>query len=271
MGKTGQREERRGAVAMSLVTAEQDDAGVRVLKLNRPEKRNALNTALLHALAADLERSAVDSTVRCVILAGDERAFSAGADIHEMEAGGPGVFLNAAREAAWKAIEQFPKPLVAAVEGVALGSGNELVLLADFVVAGDAALFGQPETAIGGMPGDGGTQRLIRVIGKGAAMQMILSGKPINAADAYRLRLVTRLCAAGTALGNAREIAHDIAAAAPLAVQKAKKSLLAAFELPLSAGLAAERRAMLELIKTFDRNEGLAALAEKRKPRFEGR
>jgi enoyl-CoA hydratase len=174
------------------------------------------------------------------------------------------------REAAWHAIESFSKPLIVAVEGVALGGGNELVLLADIVVAGQSARFGQPEVAIGGMPGDGGTQRLIRTVGKGAAMQMILTGKAISAADAYRLGLVTRLCPMGSAVAEARIIASEIAAAAPLAVRNAKQALLAAFELPLADGLKAERRAMLELIETFDREEGMTAFAEKRKPRFQG-
>jgi enoyl-CoA hydratase len=256
---------------MSLVLAEQDNVGVRLLTLNRPEKRNALSVALLEALAEDLRRSEQDPTVRCIILAGDARAFSAGADIHEMREGGIAVFMSPSRDAAWKVIESFGKPLIAAVEGVALGGGNELVLLADIVVAGKGAHFGQPETAIGGMPGDGGTQRLIRSVGKGVAMQMILSGKPIDAADAYRLGLVTRLCPTGNAVAEARIIASDIAAAAPLAVRNAKRSLLAAFELPLSMGLKAERRAMLDLVATFDREEGMAAFAEKRRPRFQGR
>jgi enoyl-CoA hydratase len=256
---------------MSLVLTEQDLVGVRLLTLNRPDKRNALSVALLEALAVDLRRSEQDAAVRCVILAGDERAFSAGADIHEMREGGAEVFVSPSRDAAWKVIESFSKPLVAAVEGVALGGGNELVMLADIVVAGENARFGQPEVAIGGMPGDGGTQRLIRSIGKGAAMQMILTGKPLAAGDAYRLGLVTRLCAAGDAIAEARVIARDIAASAPLAVCKAKQALLATFELPLSGGLKAERRSMLDLVATFDRAEGMAAFAEKRRPRFEGR
>ena len=183
----------------------------------------------------------------------------------------PRFLRVSSREAAWKTIESFSKPLIAAVEGVALGGGNELVLLADIVVAGESARFGQPEAAIGGMPGDGGTQRLIRSVGKGAAMQMILTGKPISAADAYRLGLVTRLCSPGNAVAEARIIASEIAAAAPLAVRNAKQCLLAAFELPLAEGLKAERRAMLELVETFDREEGMAAFADKRKPRFQGR
>jgi len=255
---------------VSLVLIDQDDHGVRVITLNRPEKHNALSIALLQALAADLERSALDESVRCVILAGDPRAFSSGADVGEMRAGGVAVFESPERERAWQTIVHFKKPLIAAVEGAALGSGNELVLLADIVVAGAAAYFGQPETAIGGMPGDGATQRLIRIVGKGAAMQMILTGKPVNAVAAYRLGLVTRLVPTNRALDEARALARDIAAAAPLAVQKAKAALLATFELPLSAGLKAERRAMLELVDTFDRKEGLAAFAEKRNPRFEG-
>ena len=256
---------------MNVLLAEQDAAGVRLLTLNRPDKRNALNVELLEALAQDLRRSEQQATVRCIIIAGDEHAFSAGADIHEMRERGPALFASPLRETAWHAIESFSKPLIAAVEGVALGGGNELVLLADIVVAGQSARFGQPEAAIGGMPGDGGTQRLIRSVGKGAAMQMILTGKAISAADAYRLGLVTRLCPMGNAVAEARIIASEIAAAAPLAVRNAKQALLTAFELPLAEGLKAERRAMLELVETFDREEGMAAFTEKRKPRFEGR
>lgn len=256
---------------MNVLLAEQDDAGVRVLTLNRSDKRNALDVELLEALAQDFRRSEQDPTVRCIIIAGDEHAFSAGADIHEMRERGPALFASPVRDAAWHAIESFSKPLIAAVEGVALGGGNELVLLADIVVAGESARFGQPEAAIGGMPGDGGTQRLIRSVGKGAAMHMILTGKPISAPDAYRLGLVTRLCPTGNALAEARIVAGEIAAAAPVAVKNAKQALLAAFELPLAEGLKAERRAMLALVGTFDREEGMAAFAEKRKPRFQGR
>ena len=235
-----------------------------LLTLQRPNRRNAIDTALLQELAAAIERAAADDTVSCVVITGDERAFSAGADIHEMRKGGLAVLENPARAKAWRTLEHFAKPLIAAVNGVALGSGNELALLCDIVVAGETATFGQPEVRLGGMPGDGGTQRLIRAVGKPMAMQMILTGTPIGARAASQCGLVAEVAPPERTVARAVEIAAQIAAAPPRAVQAAKRCVLQAFEQPLSKGLRFERREMLALAATPERARGLAAFANRK-------
>ena len=237
--------------------------GVLLIALSRPHRRNALDSALLNDLAAALGRAVADNAVRCVIITGDDRAFSSGADIHEMREGGLAVLQHRQRLDSWAAIEHFPKPLLAAVNGVALGGGNELVLLCDIAIAGESAWFGQPEVQLGGMPGDGGTQRLIRAVGKSVAMQMILTGKPIGARAALAIGLVAEVTPDDRTVARAIEIALEIAAASPYAVQSAKKAILQAFELPLAEGLRYERRAMWALAGTPERAAGLAAFADK--------
>jgi enoyl-CoA hydratase/carnithine racemase len=231
--------------------------GVRLLTLRRPQRRNALDVALITDIGAALNRAARDKGIGCVVITGDEIAFCAGADIHEMRAGGLAVLRSAKRARAWRAIERFPKPLLAAVDGVALGSGIELALACDIVIAGRGAKFGHPEVPLGGMPGDGGTQRLPRAIGKSMAMQMILTGVPVDADTAHRHGLVAEVVTAGRATHRAIELAAAIAAHPPAAVAAAKRAVLAAFELPLSRGLAGERRAMVALAATPERNAGL--------------
>ena len=190
-----------------LLLVDEAAPGIRVLTLDRPDKCNALSTALLAAVAARCRAAAVDTSVRCVVIAAAGPAFCAGADIAEMRDGGPHAVGERERQRQWAVIEQFPKPFIAAVEGPAFGGGNELAMLADIVVAGPNARFGQPEVGIGGMPGDGGTQRLVRAVGKGLAMQMILTGKPIDASTALHSGLVSECVQAGSALARAMEIA----------------------------------------------------------------
>lgn len=254
----------------SLVVIEQPYQAVQVVILNRPEKRNALSTALLAALSRALDQAARDAGVRCAVLAARGPAFSAGADIGEMAEGGLDVLQNPQRARSWSGIERFPKPLIAAVEGPALGAGNELVLLADIVVAGESARFGQPEVCVGGMPGDGGTQRLVHAIGKNLAMKMLLTGRPLDAHAALESGLVAEVVATGEALTRAIALAREVAAAAPLAAQAVKQCVLHAFDHGLSAGLAFERQTMWRLAATKDRAEGLAAFLEKRSPKFVG-
>ena len=239
---------------------------VLLITLHRPHRRNALDSALLRDLAAALGRAAADGAVRCVVITGDDRAFSSGADIHEMRQGGLAVLKDPGRLDSWTAIERFPKPLVAAVNGVALGSGNELALLCDIAIAGETASFGQPEVQLGGMPGDGGTQRLLCAVGKAVAMQMILTGKPIGARAALAIGLVAEVTPDERTVARAIEIALEIASASPHAVQAAKKAVLQAFELPLAEGLRYERRAMWALAATPERAGGLAAFADKPEP-----
>ncbi|WP_020188254.1 enoyl-CoA hydratase-related protein [Methylopila sp. 73B] len=241
------------------------------IRLNRPRQRNALNNALISHLAAKLADAAADDHVRCVLLCGQDRFFSAGADLKEMLAQGFEAIDNATRRAAWDAITAFPKPVVAAVEGYAFGGGHELVMLADIVVAGESATFAQPEIKIGILPGDGATQRLTRIVGKPLAMKMILTGEPIAAATALAVGLVSELAPDGGAEAAALAIAASIATRPPLSVQYAKRAVLAAYETPLSAGLQAERDAIRQAFETEDQKEGMRAFVEGRAPVFQGR
>jgi enoyl-CoA hydratase/carnithine racemase len=239
---------------------------VLLLALRRPRRRNALDTALLVALRAELDSATRDDEIRCVVLTGDDQSFSAGADIHEMREGGLAALQNPVRLEAWAAIERFAKPLVAAVNGYALGGGNELALLCDIVVAGASATFGQPEVQIGGMPGDGGTQRLVRAVGKSRAMQMILTGVPIDAPTALACGLVAEVVASERTVARAIEIAAQISKASTAAAQAAKRAVLQAFELPLAEGLQRERHAMWDLTATPERASGLDAFAARSSP-----
>ena len=186
-----------------------------MLTLNRPEKRNALNNAVILALADALDGAAVDRSIRCVLLRGSDSFFSAGADIKEMHEQGFSAIDNPARRNAWDRIAHFPKPLVAAIEGIAYGGGHELALLADIVIAARNARFAQPEINIGILPGDGATQRIARIAGKPLTMLMVLTGEPIDAATAQQAGLVAELTEPGDAAARALEIARSIAAQEP--------------------------------------------------------
>ncbi len=242
---------------------------VMLIVLNRPKALNALSKALLSELAAALGDAAADDVVRCVVLTGDERAFSAGADIKEMPDDGMPMWAAADRLKAWKTIEKFPKPLIAAVNGYALGGGCELTLLSDIVIAGDNAQFGTPEVKIAAFPGDGGTQRLPRAIGKTRAMKMVLSGEFIDAGTARDWGLAVEVVPSAETVDRALEIANMIANNSPLAVRMAKEEILMAFEKPLDESLSLERK--LLLWQSEDHDEGIAAFVEKRPPRFTGK
>lgn len=253
-----------------LIRSDLLSPGVLQLTLDRPAQRNALSAGLLVELAGLLEAASRDPEIRCVVLAGNERFFSAGADIKEMARDGFAAIDSPARQAAWRSVETFPKPLVAAVEGICFGGGAELMMLADIVVAGEGARFGQPEINIGILPGDGATQRLTRVVGKALAMRMILTGEPIEASLAVQAGLVSEVVRTGQALAKAREIAATIATKSPAAARLAKEAVLAAYDTSLSAGLLVERRAIRHAFTTSDQREGMAAFVEKRPPAFTG-
>ncbi|MDR2188361.1 MAG: enoyl-CoA hydratase/isomerase family protein [Azonexus sp.] len=245
--------------------------GVLAITLNRPQERNALSTPLLQALVDRLGSAAADDKTRVVILIGGDKVFAAGSDLAEMAAKDlPAVLLDE-RAALFAAIAHFPKPLLAAVRGYALGGGCELAMQADIIIAGESARFGQPEINLGIMPGAGGTQRLTRAVGKSLAMKLILAGEPITAAEALSAGLVAEVTADDACLPRTRELAQKIAAKAPLALLLAKDAVLQAFETPLAAGMALERRNFVILAGTEDRREGIAAFLEKRAPRFSGR
>lgn len=246
------------------------DKGVLLLTLNRPEALNALNTSLLGNLSAALDTAEANPEVRAVVLTGSERAFAAGADINEMAARDlVGIFQDP-RVAYWHRIARFPKPLIAAVNGFALGGGCELAMHADILIAGENAKFGQPEINLGIMPGAGGTQLLTRAVGISKAMQMALTGEPINAQQALAAGLVSEVCPTELTVERAQAIAEVIASKAPLAVQLIKEAVHKAVDTDLATGLRFERHAFTLLAGTADRQEGLAAFQEKRRPEFKG-
>lgn len=244
--------------------------GVARLTLNNPEKRNALATPLLNLVADTLDSLRDDDGVRCVIITGGETVFAAGADINELVDKDVAGALADARPGIWARIRSFPKPIIAAVEGWCLGAGNELLMCCDLAVAGDSAKFGQPETNLGIIPGAGGTATLPRVVGRMSAMSMVLLGQPIDAATAQRLGLVLEVAETGKALERAEELAGIIAERAPVAIRQGKALVNAAFELPHSAHLAAERQAFSALFGTLDKAEGIAAFKDRRQAKWAG-
>lgn len=247
------------------------DRGVRLITLQRPEALNALNTQLLGELALELDDAERDPQTRVVVLTGSRKAFAAGADINEMAERDLVGILDDPRQAHWQRIARFPKPLIAAVNGFALGGGCELAMHADILIAGEDARFGQPEINLGIMPGAGGTQRLLRAVGKSLAMQMVLSGEAIDARHAQRAGLVSEVTQPEFTVERALAIARVIASKAPLALRLAKEALLKAQDTDLASGLRFERHAFTLLAGTRDREEGLAAFREKRTPEFTGR
>ncbi len=246
-------------------------SGVLTITLNRPEAYNALRTQLLSEIAEVLDQATQNDDVRAVVITGNEKVFAAGADIKEMAALDAVGVLNDPRVLHWRRIAQFTKPLIAAVNGFALGGGCELVMHADIVIAGDNAQFGQPEINLGIIPGAGGTQRLLRTVGKSMAMQLVLSGEFISAAQARDFGLVSEVTIPERSLERATELARKIATKPPIAVRQAKEVLLKAYETTLDSGLSLERKAFTLLAATEDRNEGIAAFMEKRKPNFTGK
>jgi enoyl-CoA hydratase len=241
-----------------------------LITLDRPKVRNALRGQTLTEIAAALAAAAADPELRVAVLTGGASVFAAGADLDEMAAHDAVSIRSDARPALWRAIRAFPKPLIAAVNGWCLGGGCELAMLADMIVAGETARFGQPEINLGIMPGAGGTQRLPRAVGKSLAMRMVLTGEPIDARTALAAGLVVEVAPPELTVERALALAATIAAKPPLAVQAAKAAMLKAWELPLEAALAFERDAFAGLFATADRREGIAAFREKRKPVFRG-
>lgn len=241
---------------------------VMVVRLNRPQVLNALNASMVAEIAAALEGIALDAALRCVVLTGSgARAFAAGADIAEMQGAAP----DAGAAQSWTRIADFSKPLIAAVNGLALGGGMELALICDIILASETARFGQPEINLGIIPGAGGTQRLTRVVGKSLAMEMILNARMLSADEALRVGLVSSIYPSETLLFNALKTAQQIAARAPLAIIAAKKSVNAAFDLSLTAGLTVEREQFTALFATEDQREGMTAFLVKRRPVWKGK
>lgn len=245
--------------------------GYAVVTLNRPNVLNALNQAMMDEIVQALESMEREERVRCVVLTGAGRAFAAGADIKEMAGASAPEMLAGYRFQQWERIRKVTVPLIAAVNGIALGGGCELAMLCDMIVAAETAQFGQPEINLGIMPGAGGTQRLTRAIGKARAMEMVLTGRPISARQADALGLVTKVVPAEAVLDEAIALAKEIASKPPVAVRLAKEAVLKAFDTTVESGLDYERKAFYLLFATEDRTEGIQAFLEKRKPVFRGR
>ena len=244
-------------------------AHVALIRLNRPEALNALNQQLMSELAATLQAMDTDDTIRCIVITGSEKAFAAGADIREMagktfaEAFASDIFGPEA-----EAIQRIRKPIIAAVAGFALGGGCELAMMCDFILAADTAKFGQPEINLGIIAGMGGTQRLTRAIGKAKAMEMNLTGRMMDAAEAERAGLVSRIIPAADLIDEALKTAAKIAAKSAIAVRAAKESVNRAEETTLREGLLHERRLFHAMFATEDQKEGMAAFIEKRPATF---
>jgi enoyl-CoA hydratase len=244
---------------------------IAVVRLNRPEQLNALSSELMRELVGALENLDSDETVRCIVLAGDERAFAAGADISELRDTPTIELYFGARLDLWDAIRSVRAPLVAAVSGYCLGGGCELAMACDLIVASETAQFGQPETGLGVMPGAGGTQLLARSIGKAKTMDVVLTGRFLDAQEAERAGLVARVVAPEAWLDEAKRVALEIAAKGPIAQRLAKEAVNRAYETTLTTGLDVERKLFHLAHSTEDAKEGLAAFGEKRKPEFKGR
>jgi len=247
------------------------DGHVALLRLNRPEVRNALSPEVMELLAGELERLDPDPEVRCIVIAGSEKVFAAGADIKALSERSFADSLRHPAASFWRRVAAVKTPLVAAVSGFALGGGCELALACDVIVASETARFGQPEITLGIIPGGGGTQRLARVLGKQRAMEYVLTGRQFDAEMALEMGLVNRVAKKKSWLEEAMGLAQTVAERPPIAVRLAKQAVLAAEETALTAGLENERRLYEMAMATEDRVEGMQAFLEKREPHFEGK
>jgi enoyl-CoA hydratase len=239
------------------------------ITLNRPKQLNALNDQLMDELGAALMAFDADDGIGCIVIGGSDKAFAAGADISAMkDYGFIDVYKRGYISRNWEHIRGVRKPVIAAVAGFALGGGCELAMMCDFILAADTAKFGQPEINLGVIPGAGGTQRLTRAVGKSKAMEMVLTGRMMDAAEAERANLVSRVVPASELIAEAIRTGEKLAALSPFAVAMAKAAVNRAFETTLAEGVRAERALFLSLFGTPDQIEGMAAFVEKRKPAF---
>lgn len=243
---------------------------VGIVRLYRPRSANAINSVMLRELISALQDFDQQAAIGAIVITGDERMFSPGADVKEMAGASVVDMLVNDQIALFAHIRRVKKPLIAAVSGYCLGGGNELAMACDLIVASETARFGQPEVNLGVIPGAGGTQRLTRLVGKAIAMEMILNNRILSAQEALQFGLVNRVVPVERCLDEAAALAAEIAARAPLAVRLAKEAINRAYETSLQEGLEAERRAFYMLFASQDQKEGMAAFIEKRPPRWKG-
>jgi enoyl-CoA hydratase len=240
-----------------------------IVTLNRPQALNALSSALMDELTAAVDAFEADEAVRCIIITGSEKAFAAGADIVEMKSKSfAEVYKEDFITRNWERVTRARKPVIAAVAGYALGGGCELAMMCDIIIAADNAKFGQPEITLGVIPGAGGTQRLTRAVGKAKAMDLCLTGRTMDAAEAERSGLVARVVPLADLMPEALRMAQKIASGSLPAIMMVKEAVNRVYETPLAEGLRFERRLFHALFATEDQKEGMAAFAEKRKPSF---
>lgn len=256
-------------MSYEYITVARED-GVGIVTLNRPKILNALNLKLIDELVTELGNLDNDSEIRTILLTGNEKAFAAGADINEMAEASAIEIMKRDQFAVWDRISLISKPIIGAVSGFALGGGCELMMNCDIVIASETAVIGQPEIKLGVMPGAGGTQRLVRAVGLRKAMEMLLTGDPITAKEALQYGLVNRVVPVEVYYQEALKLAKQIAGQPPLAVQVIKKAAHKASDLPLQEGMDYERNGFYLLLASEDRQEGMQAFLEKRKPRFTG-
>ncbi len=255
----------------AVVITERPAEGVGLIRINRPEARNALNLEVRKLIGQYLTEMTDDDSVRCIVLTGNDKAFAAGADIMEMANAGTIDMLLRGTQKMWRTIYACPKPVIAAVSGFALGGGCELAMTCDIIIAGESAKFGQPEVKIGIIPGGGGTQRFPRTVGKYKAMRYVLTGDLFGAKEADAMGLISEIVPDAEVEKRAIAMAVQIAELAPLAIQQTKESVIRGMDASLETGLTLETRTLQMLFASKDQKEGMAAFIEKRKPKFEGR
>lgn len=246
------------------------DGPVGIVQMNRPEALNALSFSVLEAIGTAMEDFDRDPGIRCMVLAGSQKVFASGADIKELEESTLQGFILKRRMLLWDRIRHVSKPVIAAVSGFALGGGCEIAMMCDIIVASETAVFSQPEINLGVIPGAGGTQRLIKAVGKPVAMDMILTGRRMKAKEALERGLVSRVVPAESYLEEAKKLAHQIAKKAPIAAVLAKEGVARALDMDLATGLDYERKLFYLLWGTEDQKEGMQAFREKRTPEFKG-
>jgi len=266
------RNARRGpAVQQPLVLLERIGSAVAVVRLNRPHVRNALDLNIRKELAEVFRGFSEEENLRCVVLTGNDECFAAGADIEDMSRIDAMQMYHRHTERLWAAVAECPVPVISAVNGYALGGGLELAMNTDIIIAGRSARFGQPEVKVGIMPGAGGTQRLTRAIGKFQAMYLCMTGHLISAEEAYAMGLVSKVVDDDRVMAHSLELAEQLSGMPPVALQQIKEVVLLGADAPLGAALALERKAVQLLFASQDKNEGMNAFLEKRRPRYQGR